>query len=58
MVEYIKHQGEVVGNLELTFRLTALENAKYHAFKSWASVVRQYARFAWSTKPTTTKKEK
>lgn len=51
MVEFIKYQGEVIGNAELKARITALEYHAYARFGMWATTVRLHARFAWHEFP-------
>ena len=51
MVEFIKDQGERLGNIELNAQIIARENHTYARWGKWASIVRQSGRLAWREFP-------
>lgn len=46
-LEFIRDQGENIGNAEFGFRLRALEYSAFRAFGGMASTIRVSARLAW-----------
>ena len=46
-IEFIRDQGETLGEAEFRFRLNAYAYAEFRAFGKMASLIRTSARLAW-----------
>lgn len=51
MIEFIKHQGEIQGEMELAAHLRVAEYAPFRRFGAFSSIVRQYGRLGWREIP-------
>lgn len=47
-IEFIKHQGEILGERELAARITALEYSPFRRYGRLARSIRLFGRHRWS----------
>lgn len=47
-IEFIKHQGEVLGERELAARITVLEYSSFRRYGRLARSIRLFGRYRWS----------
>ena len=52
MIEFIRNQGEIIGEAECEMRMKALEFHAFARFGRLASPIRQAGRLGWVQRPT------